>query len=287
MFDDRGRPIIEAGPATPVEVLGFQSVPLAGDIFQSVDDVAKAQQISAYRQSVERIKRIGRSTAGSLEDIMQKMKTGDLRELRVIVKADVSGSVEVVKDTLNKLSSDKIKVSIIRSGVGAITESDVMLASASLDSTHAVLIIGFNIRPELRARELAERENIDIRLHSIIYKMEQEIRDAMIGMLDKTKQEVILGRAEVRNPIRVPKVGTIAGSMVLDGLMKRNAEARLIRDNVVIQETKIAGLRRFKDDVSEVKTGFECGILLDRYQDVRIGDIIEAFTHEEVAQTSL
>ena len=287
MFGDRGQPVIDAGPATPVEVLGFQSVPLAGDIFQSVDDVAKAQQISAYRQSIERIKRIGRSTAGSLEDIMEKMRTGDLRELRVIVKADVQGSVEVVKDTLNKLSTDKIKVSIIRSGAGAITESDVMLASASLDSTHAVLIIGFNVRPEQRARELAERENIDIRLHSIIYKMEEEIRNAMIGMLDKTKQEVILGRAEIRNPIRVPKVGTIAGSMVLDGIMKRNADARIIRDNAVIQETKIAGLRRFKDDVSEVKSGFECGILLERFQDVKVGDIIEAYTHEEVAPTSL
>jgi translation initiation factor IF-2 len=162
-----------------------------------------------------------------------------------------------------------------------------MLASASLDSTHAVLIIGFNIRPEQRARELAERENIDIRLHSIIYKMEEEIRNAMIGMLDKTKHEVILGRAEIRNPIRVPKVGTIAGSMVMDGVIKRNADARLIRDNTVIQETKIAGLRRFKDDVSEVKSGFECGILLDRFQDVKVGDIIEAYTHEEVAPTTL
>lgn len=287
MFDDRGKSIIAAPPATPVEVLGFQSVPEAGDHFQVVLDVAKAQEISSHRQSVQRMLRLRKSAAGTFADIVDRMKAGELRELRIVLKADVQGSLEVVRETLNKLSTEKVKINIIRSGVGAITESDVMLAAASVDSAHSAVIIGFNVRPEPRAVEIADKEKVEMRLHSIIYKLEEEIRDAMIGLMAKTKQETILGRAEIRTPIRVPRVGMVAGSFVLDGAIRRNAEVRVIRDNVVVQESRIASLRRFKDDVSEVGKGFECGIVLEKFQDVKPGDVLEAFITEEIAPTRL
>jgi translation initiation factor IF-2 len=210
-----------------------------------------------------------------------------VKELLVILKGDVQGSVEAVRDGLNKLSTERVKIRIIRSGVGAITESDVMLAAASSkDMNRAAVIIGFNIRPEARAREIAEIENVDIRLHTIIYKVEEEIRAAMLGLLEATKREVILGHAEVRQVFKVPKVGQIAGSYVTDGLLRRTT-ARVLRDNVVVHEGRIESLRRFKDDVSEVKQGFECGISLERFQDVKVGDVIEAYMTEEVAPTSL
>jgi len=207
--------------------------------------------------------------------------------LKVILKADVQGSVEAVRDVLNKLSTERVKISIIRSGVGAITESDVMLAAASSkDMGRAAVIIGFNVRPQSRAREIAENEGVDIRLHTIIYKVEEEIRLAMLGLLDATKREVITGHAEVRQVFRVPRVGQIAGCYIIDGSIRRTT-ARILRDNVVVFEGKIESLRRFKDDVSEVKQGFECGISLERFQDVKTGDVIEAYMTEEVAPTSL
>jgi translation initiation factor IF-2 len=289
LMDHHGQRVQEAGPATPVEILGLEGVPAAGDQFQVVADVAKAQQISSYRQSKARMSALARTAARGLDQLAAQMESGEVKELLVILKADVQGSVEVLKDTLTKLSTDKVKVRIIRSAVGAITYDDVLLASASnaTSTGAATVIIGFNVRPEARASEAARQESVDIRLHSIIYKVEEEIRNAMIGMLDATLRERVLGKAEIRDVIRVPKIGSVAGCYVLEGAIKRTARARLIRDNVVIFESSIGSLRRFKDDVSEVQQGYECGITIERFNDYKVGDQIEAFVEEKVAATQL
>jgi translation initiation factor IF-2 len=258
---------------------------MAGDSFQVVSDAAQAQHIANQRQMQARQAAIARSSARGLEQLFSDQE--QIKELLVILKGDVAGSVEAVRDVLNKLSTERVKIRIIRSGVGAITESDVMLAAASSkDMNRAAVIIGFNIRPELRAREIAEIEGVDIRLHTIIYKVEEEIKNAMLGLLEATKREVTTGRAEVRQVFRIPRIGQIAGCYVLDGSLKRTT-ARIIRDSVVIHQGKIDSLRRFKDDVSEVKQGFECGIGVERFQDIKVGDIIEAYITEEVAPTLL
>jgi translation initiation factor IF-2 len=285
MFNDRGEPITEAGPATPVEVLGLQGVPQAGESLQVVSDITKAQSISQHRQMLSRQATLLQTTKRGIEALGES----EVKELLVIIKADVQGSVEVLKSTLQKLSTDRVKVKVIRSGVGAITESDVLLGSATQagSSSSAVVIIGFNVRPEARAADVAKQEAVDIRLHSIIYKVEEEIRAAMIGMLEAIEKEKILGKAAVREVFRVPKAGTVAGCMVIDGTVRRNARARLIRDGVVSWEGNIASLRRFKDDVSEVREGFECGISLENFNDVKVGDQIEAYVVERVAATEL
>jgi translation initiation factor IF-2 len=285
MFNDRGEPVAEAGPATPVEVLGLQGVPQAGETFQVVADITRAQQISHHRQMVSRQNMLLQSTKRGIEALGEK----EVKELLVVLKADVQGSVEVLKSTLQKLSTDQVKVKVIRSGVGAITESDVLLASATQAgaSSTAVVIIGFNVRPEARAAELAKAESVDVRLHSIIYKVEEEIRAAMIGMLEAVEKERIIGTAQVREVFRVPRVGAVAGCMVTDGIMRRNARARLIRDGVVAWEGGIASLRRFKDDASEVREGFECGIGLENFNDIKVGDQVEAYVVEKVAATEL
>jgi translation initiation factor IF-2 len=285
MFNDRGEPITEAGPATPVEVLGLQGVPQAGESFQVVSDITKAQSISQHRQMLSRQATLLQTTKRGIEALGES----EVKELLVIIKADVQGSVEVLKSTLQKLSTDRVKVKVIRSGVGAITESDVLLGSATQagSSSSAVVIIGFNVRPEARAADVAKQEAVDIRLHSIIYKVEEEIRAAMIGMLEAIEKEKILGKAAVREVFRVPKAGTVAGCMVIDGLIRRNARARLIRDAVVSWEGNISSLRRFKDDVSEVREGFECGISLENFNDLKVGDQIEAYIIERVAATEL
>ena len=285
MFNDRGEPITEAGPATPVEVLGLQGVPQAGESFQVVSDIAKANSISQHRQMLSRQATLLQTTKRGIEALGES----EVKELLVIIKADVQGSVEVLKSTLQKLSTDRVKVKVIRSGVGAITESDVLLGTATQagSSSSAVVIIGFNVRPEARAADVAKQENVDIRLHSIIYKVEEEIRAAMIGMLEAIEKEKILGKAAVREVFRVPKAGTVAGCMVIDGTIRRNARARLIRDGIVSWEGNIASLRRFKDDVSEVREGFECGISLENFNDVKVGDQIEAYIVERVAATEL
>ena len=285
MFNDRGEPITEAGPATPVEVLGLQGVPQAGESFQVVADITKAQSISQHRQMLSRQATLLQTTKRGIEALGES----EVKELLVIIKADVQGSVEVLKSTLQKLSTDRVKVKVIRSGVGAITESDVLLGSATQagSSSSAVVIIGFNVRPEARAADVAKQEGVDIRLHSIIYKVEEEIRAAMIGMLEAVEKEKILGKADVREVFRVPKAGVVAGCMVVDGLIKRNARARLIRDGVVSWEGNIASLRRFKDDVGEVREGFECGISLENFNDVKVNDQIEAYIVERVAATEL
>jgi translation initiation factor IF-2 len=285
MFNDRGEPIIEAGPATPVEVLGLQGVPQAGESFQVVSDITKAQSISQHRQMLSRQAALLQTTKRGIEALGES----EVKELLVIIKADVQGSVEVLKSTLQKLSTDRVKVKVIRSGVGAITESDVLLGSATQagSSSSAVVIIGFNVRPEARAADVAKQEAVDIRLHSIIYKVEEEIRAAMIGMLEAIEKEKIIGKADVREVFRVPKAGSVAGCMVIDGSVRRNARARLIRDGVVSWEGNIGSLRRFKDDVSEVREGFECGISLENFNDIKVGDQIEAYVVERVAATEL
>ncbi|HEX3186797.1 MAG TPA: translation initiation factor IF-2 [Pyrinomonadaceae bacterium] len=285
MFNDRGEPITEAGPATPVEVLGLQGVPQAGESFQVVSDITKAQSISQHRQMLSRQATLLQTTKRGIEALGES----EVKELLVIIKADVQGSVEVLKSTLQKLSTDRVKVKVIRSGVGAISESDVLLGTATQagSSSSAVVIIGFNVRPEARAADIAKQEEVDIRLHSIIYKVEEEIRAAMIGMLEAIEKEKILGKAAVREVFRVPKAGTVAGCMVIDGIMRRNARARVIRDGVVSWEGDIASLRRFKDDVSEVREGFECGISLANFNDIKVGDQIEAYIVERVAATEL
>jgi translation initiation factor IF-2 len=285
MFSDRGEIVDEAPPATPVEVLGLQGVPGAGDTFQVVADIDQAVTIANQRQMKARQAAMLKTTKRGIESLGQ----AEVKELLVVLKADVQGSVEVLRATLEKLSTEKVKVRVIRAGVGAIAESDVLLASATqADNTQtAVVIIGFNVRPEARAAEVAKQEEVDIRLHSIIYKVEEEIRAAMIGMLDAIEKENILGKALVQEVFRVSKVGSIAGCRVTDGLIRRQAKARLIRDGVVIWEGDIASLKRFKDDTNEVRQGFECGISLVNFNDIKVDDEIEAFVIERVAATEL
>ncbi len=285
LFNDLGTIVTEAPPATPVEVLGLQGVPQAGDTFQVVSDIDKAQTIANQRQIHARNVAMLKTTKRGIESL----GLAEVKELLVLLKADVQGSVEVLKSTLEKLSTEKVKVRVIRSGVGAITESDVLLASATQadQASTAVVIIGFNVRPGKRAVETAKHEDVDIRLHSIIYKVEEEIRAAMIGMLDAVEKETILGKALVLETFKVSKVGTIAGCRVTDGLIKRQAKARLIRDDVVVWEGDIDSLKRFKDDQSEVRQGFECGIGLVNFNDIKVDDEIEAFTVEKIAPTEL
>ena len=281
LIDDRGRQSKAAGPATPVEVLGLGGLPAPGDAFQALTDATKARQIALFRQTQAKEKALGgKGTRLTLESLQQQIAEGDMKELPIIIKADVQGSAEVLGDTLTKLSDEKVKIRIIHSGVGAINESDVLLASAS-----NAIIIGFNVRPDRNAGDVAEREKVDIRLHSVIYNVVDEMKKAMVGLLEPTFKEVRIGTAEVRDTFKTPKFGTIAGCMVLDGRITRSGDtqARLLRDNVVIHEGKIGSLRRFKDDVSEVKAGFECGIGFDRYNDIKVGDIIEVFVVERVA----
>jgi len=280
LIDDRGRPVKSAAPATPVEVLGLTSLPQPGDPFQTVADAAKARQIATFRQAQAKERALG--TKGgrlTLESLKEQIAEGGIKELPIIVKADVQGSAEVLADSLTKLSDERVKIRIIRSGVGAINESDVLLASAS-----NAIIIGFNVRPDRNAQDVAEREEVDVRLHSVIYNVTEEIKKGMAGLLDPTFKEVRIGTAEVREVFRVPKVGSVAGCMVLEGRITRAGEtqARLLRDNVVVFEGKIGSLRRFKDDVSEVKAGFECGISLERFNDIKDGDVIEVFSVERV-----
>jgi translation initiation factor IF-2 len=277
MFDDRGAHLGKAGPSSAVEILGLQTLPQAGDSFQVVDDTAKARQIGEYRQGKIREKELVKTSRVSLSDLYAQMQSGDVKELPLVLKADAQGSVEVLEDTVQKLSSERVKIRIIHRGVGAISESDVLLASAS-----NAVVIGFSVRPEQNAQAVAEREGVDIRLYTVIYDVSNEIKQAMLGLLEPTIKESYQGKAEVRETFRVPKVGTVAGSYVLDGMVTRNSEVRLLRDNVVIYEGRIGSLRRFKDDVAQVKAGYECGISIANFNDVKVNDVIEAFVKERV-----
>ncbi len=278
MFDDLGRAINEAGPSTPIEILGLEGLPQAGDQFVVVAERERAREIADYREMKAREATLSKSSRVSLEGLAEQIKSAGMKELPVILKGDVQGSVEVISDLLNRLSNDQVKIKVLRTSVGAITESDVLLASAS-----NAIIIGFNVRPERKAQEMAEQEKVDIRLHSIIYELQDEIKKAMTGLLEPTIKETYLGRADVQDTFRIPKAGTIAGCRVSDGVIKRDAEIRLLRDNVVVFKGKISSLKRFKDDAREVSSGMECGIGIANYNDVKVGDQIEAFSSEKVA----
>jgi translation initiation factor IF-2 len=281
MSDDLGQRSDVAGPATPAEVTGFSEVPAAGDAFQVVEEEAKARSIVEFRRQEQRKRELAPTQAAvSLEQLFDQIQQGSIKELPVVLKADVQGSVEVLHDTLHKLSTDKVKVNVIHAGVGAISTNDVLLASAS-----KAIVLGFNVRPERNAAELADKEGVDIRLHTVIYELADELRKAMTGLLEPTFREVARGRAEVRETFKVPKVGTVAGCHVVEGVIPRAASVRLLRDNRVVYEGRIGSLRRFKDDVAEVRSGFDCGIGLERFNDVKPGDSIEAYVREEVAPT--
>ncbi|HTA50015.1 MAG TPA: translation initiation factor IF-2 [Verrucomicrobiae bacterium] len=278
MFDDRGAQLLTAPPSTPVEIIGMEALPQAGDQFVVVADRDKARGISEYREQKSREAALAKSSRVSLEGLAEQIKAAGTKELNVILKGDVQGSVEVITDLLTKLSNEKVRLKLLRSGVGAITETDVLLASAS-----NAIIIGFNVRPERKAQEIAEQEKVDIRLHSIIYELQDEIKRAMSGLLEPTIKETYQGRAEVLNVFRIPKVGTVAGCRVSDGLIKRDSEVRLLRDNVQVFKGKVGSLRRFKDDASQVTNGMECGISISNYGDIKVGDVIEAFATERIA----
>jgi translation initiation factor IF-2 len=278
MFDDRGRALEEAGPSTPVEVLGLESMPDSGDTFLVVADRDKAKGIAQYRKMKEREAQLAKSSRVSLEGLAEQIKQAGVKDLNVIVKGDVQGSVEVIAEDLIRMSTEKVRVKVIHSGVGSITESDVLLATAS-----NAIIIGFNVRPERKAAELAQQEAVQIRLHSIIYELQDEMRLAMMGLLDPTFKENYVGRAEVLNIFRIPKVGTIAGCRVQDGVIRRDAEIKVMRGTEQVFKGKIASLKRFKDDAREVTNGMECGIGLAGFSDLKEGDLIEAFSTEKMA----
>ena len=277
MFDDRSQPIKQAGPSTPVEVLGLQGVPEAGDQFQVADE-AKARHIVEYRQSKQREASLAKTASGrlTLDQLHEQLRAGEMKELPVVVKADVQGSAEVLTEMLPKLSNDQVTLKVIQSGVGAINESDVILASAS-----NAIIIGFNVRPERKASDLAQREGVDIRMYSIIYELLDEVRKAVAGLLAPVIKETYLGRAEVRDTFRVKGAGVIAGGSVQDGIVKRDADVRVVRDGAVAYTGRVISLRRFKDDVNEVRAGFECGIGISNFNDVKVGDILECFKMEK------
>ncbi len=282
MLDDRGEQVKEVPPSMPVEVLGLEELPEAGDAFQVATDTAKAKQIVMYRAEKDRAASLAKSGRITLEQFHKKMAAGEVKELPIILKADVGGSAEVLRDTLEKLSTDKVTIRVLRAGVGAINESDVDLAVAS-----EAIVVGFNVRPERNAAAAAEREKVDIRLHTIIYELVDEMKKAMSGLLAPVYKEVYKGRAEIREVFRVSRVGAVAGCMVVDGSITRDAQIRLLRDNVVAHTGKVGSLRRFKDDVSEVRAGMECGITIDNYNDLHQGDIIEAYVMQRVATEAL
>jgi translation initiation factor IF-2 len=282
MIDDRGEKIEEAPPSTGVVVLGLEGLPEPGDLLQVVSDTDKAKKIGEYREEKVREQTLTKTSRLSLEQFQEQLRAGDVKELPIVLKSDVQGSMEVLTDTLRKLSTPKVKIQIVRNGVGAISESDILLAA-----TANAIVIGFNVRPERSATVLAEREKIDVRLHTIIYELVDEMKRAMAGLLDPIIKETYQGRAEVLEAFRVSKVGTIAGCTVQDGKVTRKSEVRLLRDNVVVYTGKVSSLKRFKDDAGEVKSGQECGIGLENFNDVKKGDVIEAFVTEKVRQEVL
>ena len=283
LLDDRLQKANEAGPSSPVEVLGLTGLPQPGDAFQAVTDAAKARQIAVLRQNQAKEKALGgRGQRLTLESLQQQLTEGEAKELPIIIKADVQGSAEVLADSLGKLGDERVKTRIIHTGVGAISEWDVLLASTS-----NAIIVGFSVRPDRNATAVAEREGVDIRLHSVIYDVTDELKKALAGLLDPTTKEVKLGSAEIRQTFKIPKFGTAAGCMVTEGVITRagDAQARIVRDGVVVHEGRIGSLRRFKDDVNEVRGGIECGLAFERFADLKIGDVVESFTVEKVVAT--
>ncbi|MEG6565939.1 translation initiation factor IF-2 [Thermoanaerobacterium saccharolyticum] len=277
MFDDKGRKVKKASPSIPVEVLGLSDVPKAGDILVVLDDEKKARSIAEKRKEKFREEEMMQKQKISLDELFNQIKEGNVKELNIILKADVQGSVEALKSSIEQLSNDDVRLRVIHGAVGAITETDVMFASAS-----NAIIIGFNVRPDSKAKSLAEKEKVDIRLYRIIYDAIDDLKAAMKGMLEPEYREKELGKAEVRAVFRVPNVGNVAGCYVVEGKISRNANIRLVRDGIVIFEGKISSLKRFKDDVKEVQSGFECGIGIERFNDIKEGDVLEAYQMEEI-----
>ena len=279
MLNDRGERVAEAGPSMPVEVVGFSDVPEAGDTLYAVEDAALSKRVAEERREKQKAEQLRASARVTLEDLFSKISEGEIKELNIIIKADVQGSAEAVRQAMEKLSNENVRVVIIHCAVGAITEYDVMLAAAS-----NAIIIGFNIRPDANGRAAAEREKVDVRSYRVIYDAIEDVEKAMKGMLDPTFKEVILGHAEVREVFSISSVGTVAGLYVTDGKLSRNAQIRLTRDSVVIHEGVLSSLKRFKDDVREVNQGYECGGQLEGYNDIKVGDQLEAFQMEEIKQ---
>jgi len=277
MANDKGQRVKKAGPSTPVSIMGLTEVPEAGDTFYEVKDEKMAKHLIERRKRQAREKAIGMSTAVTLDDLFSQIEKGNLKQLNLIVKADVQGSVEAVKQSLEKLSNEEVKVKVIHSNVGAVTETDVTLAKVS-----QAIIIAFNVRPNVMAKEMAEKEEIQIKQYSIIYQAIEDVEAAMKGMLDPKYEEKVIGNAEVRQTFKISNVGTIAGCYVLDGKVERNAGVRVIRENVVIHEGKLKSLKRMKDDAKEVAKGYECGIQIEDYNDIKEADIIEVFIMEEI-----
>ncbi len=280
LFNDLGQAVDEASPSDPVLVQGLSGVPEAGDEFLVVDDERTARQVSAHRQAKRRETELSQTTRLSLESFMEQAEVGEAKELNIVIKADVQGSIEALRDALEKLSTDKVKLSVIHSGVGAITESDIMLAAAS-----EAVVVGFNVRANPKAAEVVEAERVEVRYYDVIYKAIEDIKEAMTGLLESIFKEHVLGQAEVREVFRVPRVGSVAGCYITDGNVRRGAPARLIRDGVVVYNGKVASLRRFKDDVREVAAGYECGVSLENFNDIKVGDLIEIYELEEIRPT--
>ncbi|WP_289182904.1 translation initiation factor IF-2 [uncultured Dubosiella sp.] len=279
MTNDKGMEIKQAGPSTPVEIIGLNEVPRAGDVFMTYDSYKKASEIAGHRLEKQIEKERNQTSAMSLEDLARQINEGDVQDINILIKADVQGSAEALKASMEKLDVDTVRVNVIRSTVGTITESDIMLASAS-----NAIIYGFNIRPTAAIRKKAEEEGVEIRLHNIIYKALEELESAMKGMLAPVYEEVVIGQAEVRQTYKVSKVGTIAGCMVTDGAVRRDCSVRLIRDGIVIYTGKLGSLRRFENDVKEVTSGYECGMTIENFNDIKVDDIIEAFEDQEVVE---
>ncbi|KYO65766.1 Translation initiation factor IF-2 [Thermovenabulum gondwanense] len=277
MFDSRGKIVKEATPSIPVEVIGFEEVPVAGDILKVVVDEKTAREMAEKEKELLKEKEDITSPKVSLEKLFDKIKKGEVKELNIIIKADVHGSLEALKQAIEKCSNDQVVIRIIHGGVGAINESDILLASAS-----NAVVIGFNVRPDSNARKLAEKENIDIRTYRIIYELIEDLQSAMKGLLEPEYKEVVIGHAQVRALFKVPNVGIVAGCYVVDGKITRNANIRVIRNGVVIYEGKISSLKRFKDDVREVASGYECGIAIDKFNDIKEDDVLEAFVNKKV-----
>jgi translation initiation factor IF-2 len=279
LIDDSGKRIPQAGPSTPVELIGFSDVPSSGDIFTVVEDEKRARQIALARQQKQRLAEIARARKLTLDELYAKIKEGEIRELYIIIKGDVQGSVEALKDALENILHPQVKVKVIHSSVGGINESDVMLATAS-----SAIIIGFNVRPELKASQVAEKEGVDIRLYNVIYEAIEDVKKALEGLLEPTLKEKTLGRAEVRQLFPISRIGTVAGCYVVDGFMSRSSDGiRVIRDNIVVYDGKISSLKRFKEDTKEVQTGYECGIMIENFNDLKVGDILENYIIEKIA----
>jgi translation initiation factor IF-2 len=272
-----GAMVDTAGPSMPVEVIGLSGVPMAGDELMAVDDEKSAKQVSTHRIQKQRSKELAKTSRLSLDRLYENLKTGEVRDLNLIIKADVNGSIEALRDSLTKLSNEEVKINVVHSGAGTITESDVSLATVS-----EAIVIGFNVRPSQKVMDFAAEEHVDMRFYNIIYEVIKDIQDAIVGMMKSSFEERILGRAEVREVFHIPRAGTVAGCYVTDGKVERGQLVRVLRDGVVSYEGKIGSLRRFKDDAREVQSGYECGIGVDHFNDVKIGDILECYYLEEI-----